>query len=78
MKGAGTSCIRIRGGVKELGGCSHSVIPDRIEAGTFMVAAAITKGDIVVENVITSHIKPIIAKLREVGCQVYEMEIKLE
>ncbi len=43
-----------------------------------MVAAAITKGDIVVENVITSHIKPIIAKLREVGCQVYEMEIKLE
>ena len=73
VKGAGTSCIRIKG-VKELGGATHSVIPDRIEAGTFMVAAAITKGDIIVENVITSHIKPIIAKLREVGCEVYENE----
>ncbi|HZJ82391.1 MAG TPA: UDP-N-acetylglucosamine 1-carboxyvinyltransferase [Clostridia bacterium] len=71
VKGAGTSCIRIKG-VKELGGATHSIIPDRIEAGTFMVAAAITKGDILVENVITSHIKPIIAKLREVGCQVHE------
>lgn len=71
VKGAGTSCIRIRG-VKELGGATHSIIPDRIEAGTFMVAAAITKGDILVENVITSHIKPVIAKLREVGCEVYE------
>ena len=71
IKGAGTSSIRIKG-VKELGGATHSVIPDRIEAGTFMVAAAITKGDILVENVITSHIKPVIAKLREAGCQVYE------
>src|SRR5690606_15640165 len=49
---------------------------DRIEAGTFMVAAAITGGDVVVENVITSHIKPIIAKLREAGCQVIENESK--
>ncbi len=71
IKGAGTSSIRIKG-VKELGGATHSIIPDRIEAGTFMVAAAITKGDIVVENVITSHIKPVIAKLREAGCQIYE------
>ncbi len=71
IKGAGTSSIRIKG-VKKLGGATHSVIPDRIEASTFMVAAAITKGDILVENVITSHIKPVIAKLREVGCQVYE------
>jgi UDP-N-acetylglucosamine 1-carboxyvinyltransferase len=71
IKGAGTSSIRIKG-VDRLGGANHSVIPDRIEAGTFMVAAAITKGDILVENVITSHIKPVIAKLREVGCEVYE------
>jgi len=71
IKGAGTSSIRIKG-VKKLGGASHSIIPDRIEAGTFMVAAAITKGDVTVENVISSHIKPIIAKLREAGCEVIE------
>jgi UDP-N-acetylglucosamine 1-carboxyvinyltransferase len=71
IKGAGTSTIRIRG-VEKLGGGIHSIIPDRIEAGTFMVAAAITKGDITVENVITSHIKPVIAKLKEVGCEVIE------
>jgi len=71
IKGAGTSTIRIRG-VERLGGARHSIIPDRIEAGTFMVAAAITGGDIVVENVISNHIKPVIAKLREVGCTVIE------
>lgn len=71
IKGAGTSSIKIKG-VKKLGGATHSIIPDRIEAGTFMVAAAITKGDILVENVISSHIKPVIAKLREVGCEIYE------
>ncbi|QQY79173.1 UDP-N-acetylglucosamine 1-carboxyvinyltransferase [Keratinibaculum paraultunense] len=71
VKGAGTSTIKIKG-VKKLGGATHSVIPDRIEAGTFMVAGAITKGDVVVENVISNHIKPVIAKLREVGCKVYE------
>ncbi len=71
VRGAGTNTIKIKG-VKKLGGATHSIIPDRIEAGTFMVAAAITKGDIIVENVIPSHIKPIIAKLREVGCEVYE------
>lgn len=71
IKGAGTSSIRIKG-VKKLGGARHSIIPDRIEAGTFMVAAAITGGDIIVENVITSHIKPVIAKLKEVGCEVIE------
>mgnify|MGYP000409527937 FL=1 len=76
IKGAGTSSIKIKG-VKELGGANHSVIPDRIEAGTFMVAAAITKGDVIVENVITSHIKPIIAKLRESGCEVWEEEDKV-
>ena len=71
VKGAGTSTIRIKG-VKKLGGATHPIIPDRIEAGTFMVAAAITGGDIIVENVITSHIKPVIAKLKEAGCEVIE------
>ena len=71
IRGAGTNTIKIKG-VKKLGGATHSIIPDRIEAGTFMVAAAITRGDIIVENVIPNHIKPVIAKLREVGCEVYE------
>lgn len=73
IKGAGTSTIKIRG-VKKLGGATHSVIPDRIEVGTFMVAAAITKGDITIEKVIPSHVKPMIAKLRETGCKVIEEE----
>ncbi|NLN14403.1 MAG: UDP-N-acetylglucosamine 1-carboxyvinyltransferase [Tissierellia bacterium] len=71
IKGAGTSTIKIKG-VKKLGGASHQIIPDRIEAGTFMVGAAITGGDVIVDNVITSHIKPVIAKLREVGVEVIE------
>ncbi|MDO5713519.1 MAG: UDP-N-acetylglucosamine 1-carboxyvinyltransferase [Tissierellia bacterium] len=69
--GAGTSTIKIKG-VPELKGARHSVIPDRIEAGTFMVAAAITGGDVVVENVILNHMKPVIAKLREAGCRIDE------
>lgn len=71
IKGAGTSTIRIKG-VKELGGARHPIIPDRIEAGTFMVAAAITHGDVIIDNVISNHIKPVIAKLREAGCTVIE------
>ena len=71
IKGAGTSTIRIKG-VKKLGGATHPIIPDRIEAGTFMVAAAITRGDVTVDNVISNHIKPVIAKLREAGCTVIE------
>lgn len=71
IKGAGTSSIKIEG-VKELKGTDHQIIPDRIEAGTYMVAAAITGGDVTVENVITSHVKPIIAKLRETGATVTE------
>lgn len=71
IKGAGTSTIRIRG-VEKLGGGTHPIIPDRIEAGTFMVAAAITGGDIIVDNVIIPHIKPVIAKLKETGCIVVE------
>ena len=71
--GAGTSSIRIVG-VESLKGTSHQIIPDRIEAGTFMVAAAITGGDVLVENCIPSHMKPIIAKLIESGSQVIEYD----
>lgn len=70
VTGAGTSTIRIRG-VEKLTGCTHQIIPDRIEAGTFMVAAAITGGDILIDNVITSHLKPVIAKLEEAGVSIY-------
>ena len=71
VTGAGTSTIRIVG-VERLGGARHAIIPDRIEAGTFMVAAAITGGDVLVENVITNHIKPVIAKLKESGVEIIE------
>ena len=64
IEGAGTDTIHIEG-VERLSGAGHKVIPDRIEAGTFMVAAAITKGDIYIENVIPEHLTPIIAKLAE-------------
>ncbi len=73
VKGAGTNTIRIKG-VKELKATEHDVIPDRIEAATFMVAAAMTKGDITVENVILEHLKPVTAKLREAGCEIIEMD----
>lgn len=73
VKGAGTNTIKIKG-VKSLKGAEHTVIPDRIEAATYMVAAAMTKGDIIVENVLMEHLKPIIAKLRETGCQIIEMD----
>jgi UDP-N-acetylglucosamine 1-carboxyvinyltransferase len=71
VRGAGTPTIRIDG-VKELTGGEHTVIPDRIEAGTFLVAGAIGQGDIVVENVLCEHLKPLIAKLREAGALVEE------
>jgi len=69
IKGAGTDTIKIEG-VPELKGTRHAVIPDRIEAGTFMVAAAITGGDVTVRNVMPEHLKPIEAKLRECGAEV--------
>jgi len=69
IKGAGTDTIRIEG-VKELTGCKHTVIPDRIETGTFMIAAAITRGTILVKNALPNHLKPLIAKLRECGVSV--------
>ena len=73
IKGAGTDTIRIRG-VKKLHGTEYSIIPDQIEAGTFMCAAAITRGDIMVKNVIPKHLEAITAKLLEVGCEVSEFD----
>ena len=73
IRGAGTDTIKING-VKELRGTTHSVIPDRIEAGTFMVAAAITRGDILLTNVMADHVKPVIAKLKEAQTNVQELE----
>ncbi len=69
ISGAGTSTIRIIG-VEKLGGAVHTIIPDRIEAATFMIAAAITGGKVVVQNCISNHIKPVIAKLKETGAYV--------
>lgn len=69
IKGAGTDVIRIQG-VTQMRGCRHTIIPDRIEAGTYMIAAAATRGDVVVENVIPKHLEPVIAKLREMGVTV--------
>lgn len=69
IKGAGTDTIKIEG-VSRLHGARHSVIPDRIETGTFMVAAAITKGNILIRNVVSDHVKPVIAKLRECGVSI--------
>ncbi|MBO5279327.1 MAG: UDP-N-acetylglucosamine 1-carboxyvinyltransferase [Lachnospiraceae bacterium] len=71
IKGAGTDVIRIKG-VRALHGTEYSIIPDQIEAGTFMVAAAATKGDVVVRNVIPKHLEAISAKLSEIGCQITE------
>ena len=66
VSGAGTDTVRING-VESLHGVSHTVIPDRIEAGTFAFAAAATNGSVVIKNVITDHLKPVIAKLEECG-----------
>lgn len=71
IKGAGTDTIKING-VKSLGGTTHTAIPDRIEAGTFMTAAAITGGDVLIENIVPDHVKPITAKLREAGVEISE------
>ena len=73
IKGAGTDVIRIKG-VRRLHGTNYSIIPDQIEAGTFMCAAAITRGDITVKNVIPKHLGAISAKLTEMGCEVVEFD----
>lgn len=69
IKGAGTDTIKIEG-VKKLKGNEHTVIPDRIETGTFMLAAAITRGEILIKNIVPDHVRPIAAKLRECGVVV--------
>lgn len=69
IKGAGLDTIRIDG-VERLGGVEHTVIPDRIEAGTFMVAAAISCGDVWLENIVVEHLQPVISKLTEVGVEI--------
>ena len=71
IKGAGTDVIRIRG-VEKLHGSTYSIIPDQIEAGTFMLAAAATRGDVLIKNVIPKHLEAITAKLLEIGCEVAE------
>lgn len=71
VQGAGTNTIRITG-VKKLYGTAHTIIPDRIEAGTFMVAAAITEGDVLIENAVPEHMTALIAKMREMGIEVTE------
>jgi len=76
VRGAGTDTIKIAG-VKSLAEADHSIIPDRIEAGTFMVAAGVTKGDITVTNVVADHLKPLIAKLKEVNLNVTETDLGL-
>ena len=73
IKGAGTDVIKIRG-VQKLHKTEYSIIPDQIEAGTFMFAAAATKGDITVLNVIPKHLEATISKLEEMGCQVEEFD----
>ena len=73
VKGAGTDVIRIKG-VKKLHGTEYTIIPDQIEAGTFMFAAAVTKGDLMVKNVIPKHLESITAKLIEIGCEVDEFD----
>ncbi|SHE44047.1 UDP-N-acetylglucosamine 1-carboxyvinyltransferase [Alkalibacter saccharofermentans] len=71
IKGAGTDVIKITG-VQKMHGCEYMVIPDQIEAGTYMIAAAATKGDVLVKNVIPKHLESISAKLMEMGAEIIE------
>lgn len=73
IKGAGTDVIRIRG-VETLHSTTYSIVPDMIEAGTYMFAAAATRGDILIKNVIPKHLEAITAKLEEIGCEVEEFD----
>ncbi len=73
VRGAGTDVIKIRG-VKKLSGTTYSIIPDQIEAGTYMIAAAATGGDVTVTNVIPKHLESITAKLEEIGVQIEEYD----
>ncbi|MCI6158613.1 MAG: UDP-N-acetylglucosamine 1-carboxyvinyltransferase [Selenomonadaceae bacterium] len=71
VRGAGTNVIKSEG-VSKLRGRDYTIIPDRIEAGTYMVAAAMTRGDVYIENAISEHLKPVIAKLKEAGVHIEE------
>ncbi|GGG84873.1 UDP-N-acetylglucosamine 1-carboxyvinyltransferase [Paenibacillus radicis (ex Gao et al. 2016)] len=73
VRGAGTGMIRIEG-VDQMHGAAHNVIPDRVEAGTYMIAAAITGGDVFVEGAISDHLTPVISKLQEMGVEVSESD----
>lgn len=73
IRGAGTDVIKIKG-VSKFHGTEYSIIPDQIEAGTFMFGAAVTKGDVTVLNVIPKHLEATIAKLVEIGCEVEEFD----
>ncbi|MEL7654728.1 MAG: UDP-N-acetylglucosamine 1-carboxyvinyltransferase [Bacillota bacterium] len=73
IKGAGTDTIKIEG-VEKIHGTKHAVIPDRIETGTFMVAAAITRGNVLIKNVVPDHVKPVIAKLKECGAVIEDSD----
>lgn len=73
IKGAGTETIRIEG-VTEMHGCRHSIIPDRIQAGTYMIAAAATRGDVLIDNVIPKHLEALTAKLLEMGVDIEELD----
>ncbi|MDR1533437.1 MAG: UDP-N-acetylglucosamine 1-carboxyvinyltransferase [Clostridiales bacterium] len=77
VRGAGTDTIRING-VRGLRGGEYTIIPDRIEAGTFMVAAALTRGDVLIENIVADHLKPVAAKLKEANAAVEEAETGLQ
>lgn len=72
VSGAGTSTVRVEG-VSELGGSDYTVIPDRIEAGTLLLAGVITRGEVAVENLLPEHLKPLLAKLTEAGALVEEI-----
>ena len=73
VRGAGTGLIRIEG-VQNLNGVSHTVIPDRVEAGTYMIAAAMTGGDVHIEGAIADHLAPVISKMQEMGVEITETE----
>lgn len=77
IRGAGLDTIRIEG-VDRLGSVEHAVIPDRIEAGTFMVAAAISRGEVTIDNIVMEHVQPIVSKLREVGVELLICNSKIK
>lgn len=76
VHGAGTDVIKIRG-VRSMHGCSYSIIPDQIEAGSYMAATAITRGDVLLHNIIPKHLEPITAKMRAAGCVIDEYDDSL-